>query len=149
MKLLSSLTLFYLFAMIMAVAAIIISLAVKPADLQVVDLFMDIKTLFSGFFLIGVVFMTLGFMISSLVPHLRLAMPTLTGVFFVTYLLGVFAGMIDELSFLKYFSPFHYAVPADIVKEGLDATNIVLALILSIVSIAITYIVYRKKDFRI
>lgn len=149
MKLLSSLALFYLFVVIMAVAAIVVSLIVKPAGLQIADLFMDIKTLFSGFFMVGLVFMAVGFMISALVPHLRLAMPISTGFFFVTYLLGIFAGMIDELSFLKYFSPFHYAVPGDVVKKGIEATNIVLALVISIISIAITYVIYRKKDFRI
>lgn len=149
MKLLSSIAIFYVFAMIMAVASILISLAVKPADLEVIDLFMDMKVFFSGFFLVGLVFMSIGFLVSVLIPHLRLAMPISIGIFFVTYLLGTFAGMIDSLEFLKYLSPFHYAVPSELVKNGFHTVNIVLAIIISIASITGTYFIYRKKDFRI
>jgi ABC-2 type transport system permease protein len=149
MKLLSSLAIFYVFAMIMAVASILISLAVKPADLKVIDLFMDMKILFSGFFLVGLVFMSMGFLVSVLIPHLRLAMPISIGIFFVTYLLGIFSSMIDALEFLKYFSPFNYAVPSELVKNGFHTVNIVLALLISLVCITGTYIVYGKKDFRI
>jgi ABC-2 type transport system permease protein len=149
MKLLSSLALFYLFVIIMAAASLMMSLIVKPADLEVANLFMDIKTLFSGFFLVGLVFMALGLMISTLIPNLRLAMPVSIGVFFVTYLLGIFSGMIDQLEFLKYISPFHYAVPTEIIKNGFEGTNILIALATIIVSIAAAYAVYRKKDFRL
>jgi ABC-2 type transport system permease protein len=149
MKLLSSIAVFYLFAMLMAAASILISLAVKPTDLKVIDLFMDMKILFSGFFLVGLVFMSIGFLVSVLIPHLRLAMPISIGVFFVTYLLGVFSGMIDALEFLKYFSPFNYAVPSELVKKGFNTTNIVLAFIICTASITGTYLIYRKKDFRI
>ena len=149
MKVLSSLTLFYLFVIIMAVASTLMSLAVKPGNLEIIDLFMDMKTMFSGLFLIGLVFMSIGFLISVLISNLRLAMPVSIGLFFVTYLLGTFAGMIDKLEFLRYFSPFHYAVPSELVKKGFEMTNIVLALAISIVSIAAAHVIYKKKDFRI
>jgi ABC-2 type transport system permease protein len=149
MKFLSSIAVFYSFAMIMAAASILISLAVKPPDLKVIDLFMDMKILFASFFLVGLVFMSLGFLVSVLIPHLRLAMPISIGIFFVTYLLGVFSSMIDALEFLKYLSPFNYAVPSELVKKGFKTTNIVLALIICIASITGTYLIYRKKDFRI
>jgi ABC-2 type transport system permease protein len=149
MKLLAALALFYIFIVIMAAASILISLAVKPADLKTIDLFMDMKLLFSGFFLVGLVFMCVGFLVSVLIPHLRLATPISIGAFFVTYILGTFSGMIDSLEFLKYLSPFHYAVPSELVKNGFETVNIVLAMIISLASIASTYMIYRKKDFRI
>jgi len=149
MKILSSVALFYLFVMIMGIASIIISLIVKPADLEIYTLLLDIKLLFSGFLLVGLTFMAIGFLISVLVPHLRLAMPASIGIFFVTYLLGIFSGMIDVLKFLKYFSPFYYAVPADIIKSGFDITNIPLSIIIIAICTMFTYFIYRKKDFRI
>lgn len=149
MKLLASLALFYVFVIIMAIAAALISLAVKPESLKIIDLLMDIKLMFSGLFLVGLVFMCAGFLISVLIPHLRLATPLSIGFFFITYLLGTFSGMIDKLEFLKYFSPFHYAVPSEVIKNGFSTINIVLAVAISIVCIAATYIVYRKKDFKI
>lgn len=149
MKILSSLLLFYIFIVITAVASMVIALAVKPSDLKVIDVIMDFKLLFGGFFLIGVVFMAMGFLISVLIKNVRLAMPVSTGIFFVTYLLGMFSGMIDKLEFLKYFSPFHYAVPSELIKKGIHTTNIVLSILIIVCSITATYTIYRKKDFRI
>lgn len=149
MKILSSLALFYLFVILMAIASILVSIAVKPTDLKIIDLITDMKRMFSGFFLIGLVFMCAGFLVSVLIPHLRLATPISIGAFFVTYLLGTFSSMIDKLKFLKYFSPFHYAVPSEIVRNGFEGINVMLALAISIVCIAITYFIYRKKDFRL
>lgn len=147
MKILSSVVIFYLFVMVMALASIGISLLVKPEDLKVIDLVMDMKLLFGGFFLIGLVFMSIGFLISVVIKSLRLAMPISTGIFFTTYLLGTFSGMIDSLEFLKYFSPFHYAVPSELLKNGLDISNVVISIVIIIVTITATYFIYRKKDF--
>lgn len=147
MKILSSVVIFYLFVMVMALASIGISLLVKPEDLKVIDLVMDMKLLFGGFFLIGLVFMSIGFLISVVIKSLRLAMPISTGIFFTTYLLGTFSGMINSLEFLKYFSPFHYAVPSELLKNGLDISNVVISIVIIIVTITATYFIYRKKDF--
>lgn len=147
MKILSSVVIFYLFVMFMALASIGISLLVKPEDLKVIDLVMDMKLLFGGFFLVGLVFMSIGFLISVVIKNLRLAMPISTGIFFTTYLLGTFSGMIDSLEFLKYFSPFHYAVPSELLKTGIETSNIIISIVIIIVATTTTYFIYRKKDF--
>jgi ABC-2 type transport system permease protein len=147
MKLLSSLAIFYSFVLIMGVASIIMSLLVKPAELEVFNMVTDIKLMFSGLFLVGLVFISVGFLMSVLIHNLRLALPVSIGIFFVTYLLGIFSSMIEQLSFLKYFSPFHYAVPSEIIKNGFDAVNIVIAMLIIVTSISATYLIYRKKDF--
>jgi ABC-2 type transport system permease protein len=148
-KLLSSLTIFYIFLAIMGAAAIAMCLVVKPEDLKLIDLLTDIKMMFSGLFLMGLVFMSVGFLITVLIPHLRLAMPVSIGVFFVTYLLGVFSGMIDKLEFLRYLSPFHYAVPSEIIKNGFETANVTVALVISALCISASYFIYKKKDFKI
>lgn len=149
MKILSSVALFYILVVIMAIISTVVALVVKPSDLKIINLIIDMKMLFLGFFIVGLVFMAVGFLISTLIPHLRLAMPISMGVFFTTYLLGMFSSMIDQLKFLKYFSPFHYAVPLEIIKNGFSVISILLALVIILISILGAYIVYRKKDFRI
>jgi ABC-2 type transport system permease protein len=149
MKILSSLAIFYLFLLIMAIISILMSLAVKPSDIEAINVIMDTKLMFSGLFLVGIVFMSIGFLISVLIHNLRLALPVSIGIFFVTYLLGMFSSMIEQLKFLKYFSPFHYAVPSELVRNGFETSNIILAILITIISISTTYLIYRKKDFRI
>lgn len=149
MKILAAVTLFACFVIIVALSSILISLAVKTPDLRAIDIILDYKPMFSGFFMVGLVFMAVGFAISVLVPHLRLAMPITIGLFFVTYLLGVFSSVVNKLSFLKYFSPFHFAMPVHVVKRGIKTGDVVLSLALITVFTAVTYIIYRKKNFRI
>lgn len=149
MKILSSVTLFYLFIMITGVASMLVALMVKPSDIKTIDIIMDFKLLFGSFFLIGIVFMSVGFLISVLINNLRLAMPISTGIFFITYLLGIFSNMIDKLEFLKYFSPFHYAVPSEVLKVGFDGANIIISFIIIMISIATAYFIYQRKDFNI
>lgn len=147
MKLLSSVVLFYLFVALTAAASIVIALMVKPADLNTIDMIMDFKLLFGGFFLVGLVFMSIGFLISTLIKSLKLAMPLSTGLFFVTYILGILAGTIDKLKFLKHFSPFHYAVPFELIKNGFKTTNLVISIVIILCTVSTTYLLYRKKDF--
>ncbi len=149
MKYLAAFALFYVFILIIGCASILMALVVKPEDLEVFQLFMDFKLMFSGLFLVGIVFMSVGFLLSALIPHLRLAMPLSIGLFFISYILGIFAGMIEKFKFFRYFSPFHYAVPSELIKDGFDPIYIVLALIITAVSCVISYTLYRKKDFRI
>ena len=149
MKILSSLAIFYLFTMIMSLASMVMAIAVKPVDLSVMDIIIDMKLLYSGLFLVGLVFMSIGFLISVLIKHLRLAMPLIIGIFFVSYLLGTFSSMIEQLEFLKYFSPFHYAVPSEIIKNGFEQINILLSFAIIVITITGTYHIYRKKDFRL
>lgn len=149
MKVLAAVTLFGLFVLIIALSSILISIPVKTTDLQAMDVVLDYMPLFLGFFMVGLVFLAVGFAISALVPHLRLSMPITIGLFFVTYLLGIFSDMIEKLSFLKYFSPFHFAMPSYVLKHGIKTTDAILSLIFIIVSIVVTYSIYRKKNFRI
>jgi len=67
MKILSSVVTFYIFIMVMAIASMLISMIVKPSDLKTIDMIMDLKLLFGSFFLVGLVFMAIGFLISVII----------------------------------------------------------------------------------
>lgn len=147
-KLFASVLIFYMFIVILGIVNMGISFAVKPEDVKVMDMIMDVKTLYAGMAFIGYIFMSIGFLISVFIKSSKQAVPIALGVFFTSYLLGIFGKLKESINFFLYFSPFDYAVPAKIIKDGFEIKYIIIGLMIIIISIAGTYVVYNKKDFR-
>ena len=121
----------------------------KPDDIKIMSMIMDIKKLYIGMALIGYIFMAIGFLISVFVKSSKKATPIALGVFFASYVIGIFSKLQDRLSGFIYLSPFDYAPPSEIIKNGFEAKFIVIGLSIIVVSIVITYTIYNKKDFNI
>lgn len=147
-KLCASVLIFYMFIMILGIINMAISFAVKPEDVKVIDMIMDVKTLYMGMAFLGYIFMAIGFLISVFIKTSKQAVPIALAVFFTTYLLGIFGKLKESLNFFLYLSPFDYAVPAKIIKNGFEAKYLIVGLLIMIISITGTYVVYNKKDFR-
>lgn len=148
-KLLASSVIFYIFLMIVGIVTMAVSAIVKPEDVEMVAMLSDIKTLYIGMALIGYIFMAVGFLISIFVKSSKQATPVALGVFFASYVLGIFSKLQDRLSGFIYFSPFDYAPPAEIINNGFEMKFIVIGILIIIISIGGTYFVYNKKDFNI
>lgn len=71
------------------------------------------------------------------------------GIAVTAYFLSLIANITESARFLKYITPFGYCDAADIVDGGrLDGSMIVIGMLISVLSIAIAYIKYTKKDIR-
>ena len=64
-KILSIAVTFFAFSIIVGLVTVLISLAVKPEDLETMTLIMDIKGMFTGMALLGYIFMAVGIVIST------------------------------------------------------------------------------------
>lgn len=148
-KILASLFIFTIFILLLFTANSIISLIVKPSDIKPLAVLKDVKTLYLGMFLLGIIFMSLGFLISVLIKSAKQSIPISLGIFFATYICGIAADLKENLDFLIYFSPFDYAFPDGILTNGFKLSYIILAFVIIAISIAGTYIIYNKKDFRL
>lgn len=147
-KLSASALIFYMFIIILGIITMGISFMVKPGEVEVINMIMDIKTLYIGMAFLGYIFMAIGFLISVFIKTSKQAVPIALAVFFTSYLMGIFGKLKDSLNFFLYFSPFDYVVPAKIIKNGFEIKYLVLGLCIIIISIIGTYLVYNKKDFR-
>ena len=148
-KILASTVIFFICIIIVATVTMIVSTIVKPDDIEMMSMIMDIKKLYIGMALIGYIFMGIGFLISVFVKSSKKATPIALGIFFSSYVIGIFSKLQDRLSGFIYLSPFDYAPPAEIIKNGFEAKFIVIGLIIIVVSIVATYTIYNKKDFNI
>jgi len=147
-KLGASALIFYMFILLIGIVTMAISFIVKPEDVETMIMIMDVKTLYIGIAFLGYIFMALGFLISVFIKRSKQAVPIALAVFFTTYLLGVFGKLKDNLEFFLYLSPFDYAVPSKIIKDGFEFKYLIVGLLIMIISIIGTYVVYNKKDFR-
>jgi ABC-2 type transport system permease protein len=69
--------------------------------------------------------------------------------FFLTYIVGSIPAITGVLDFLKWVSPLNYFTPGDVVMNGIDGTNVLISVIIMGASAAVTYTLYRKRNFYI
>lgn len=111
-----------------------------------------VSVLFS--FIISLLFISLVFFITSInkrkINPFSISLSIFIGLFFIGYL----STIIDDLSFLRYFSPMHMLSPTLVVDSkymgiGSNSYNIVPVIIILILSFALYfagYKLYNKKD---
>lgn len=69
------------------------------------------------------------------------------GIAAMMYFLNLIANITDAAEFLKYITPFGYCEGADILSKGsLDATLVVIGMVLGIGGIIIAFLKYTEKD---
>ena len=115
------------------------------------NLIMNIKVVFIGILLLGLIFISLGTLISSIVKSDKETknIPISIGIFFVSYFLGIIGKLKDSFNWLKYFSPFDYYDPSEILKDGFEVKFIIIGICVIIISIISSYFIYGKKDMNI
>ncbi|MEG2289043.1 MAG: ABC transporter permease subunit [Clostridium sp.] len=148
-KLLSSAAIFMIFMIIVGAITMGVSIIVKPEDVEIMTLIVDVKTILIGMAFLGYIFMAVGFLISVLLKNGKQAISISLGIFFTTYVLGVIGKLKESLKGFLYLSPFEYVAPANIIKDGFDMKFVLLGLGIIVVSIVITYVIYNKKDLAI
>lgn len=91
-------------------------------------------------------FLTLGFLISSVLTHAKHATSLSLALVFGFYLLGIVGGLLEKLNFLSQWSPVQIGVPSSILNNGLDAAPILF--ITSLVFLTSAFYCYKKRDFQ-
>lgn len=97
-------------------------------------------------FLLQLFFLGLGFVIAVVVQKIKSVLSVSLGVVFMLFFISLFGSATSD-SFLRYLTPFQYVEPAYILKnQTYEWGFMLLGFIILSVSIAVSYIVYRKKD---
>ncbi|MGL6107100.1 ABC transporter permease subunit [Romboutsia sp.] len=148
-KLLSIVAIYYVYIIILGIITMGVCIAVKPEEIEVMELMMNLKTMFIGISLLGYIFMSIGLLISTIVKSDRGAIPIAIGIFFVSYFLGIIGKLKESFEWMKYFSPFDYYAPTTVLKDGFDLKFVLIGLGIIALSTVASYTIYRKKDMRI
>lgn len=100
--------------------------------------------------LLHLTFASISFFISSIMRRSRNILSVSLGIVFVTYFFDIIQGISDKMDNLKYVTPFEYVNASEIVENvGLDPFYVTIMVIIMVLTVALSYFVYNKKDISV
>ena len=125
----------------LAAASIMISI-VKTEDYSYKIFFLLSLTLF----LVQLMFLALGVIVSVVVPKIKSVLPISLGSVFGFFTIGMLSSTVGD-SAMRYITPFKYFDTNYIIKNSsYEVSFIILEIIFIVVAIVSSYLVYSKKD---
>ena len=101
-------------------------------------------------FIMQLVFLAIGILLGAAMKQHKRAGSVAVSLLLGTYFISIIAGLYKELDFLKYFSPFKYFNPGDILhKSQIDMNYVWLSAGIIVVSLAGAYFTYSRRDLYI
>lgn len=99
---------------------------------------------------IELIFLAIGLLLGCAMKQYKLSSSAAVGIILVTYFMSILASMQEDLSFLKYFTPFKYFDAGEFFRSGrLNSTYLLLSAGIIAVCVAASYWVYGKRDLYI
>lgn len=101
-------------------------------------------------FIMQMVFLAVGVFLGCAMKQYKRAGSLAVSLLLGTYFLSIISGLSENLTFLKYFTPFKYFNPATLLNESrIDVNYVLLSLGIIIVCISGGYITYARRDLYI
>lgn len=148
-KILANSLVLIMYTFILFLITSIISLIVKSDNTEIHTIILSLLKIFKGMIFVGLIFLFIGFFLSTILKNSRKSITVGIGIFFISYFIGMVSKLKENLKFLKYFSPSEFGDPSIMIKTGFDKYMLVIGLGLIIFSVFFTYVNYNKKDMLI
>ena len=101
-------------------------------------------------FILQLIFLALGIFLGSAMKYYRRANSTTVSILLATFFIFVIAGLSEKLDWLKYFTPFKYFDPLEILhKSKIDPNFVLLSGGIIVVLMVGAYLTYSKRDLYI
>ena len=98
-------------------------------------------------FIIEMIFLSMGMMIASVMKRYRRSGSYSIAIIVIMYFLSIMVALSDKIEKLKYLTPFKYFESSRILMElKVNSTYVIISIGIIIVSIAVTYLAYPKRD---
>ena len=98
-------------------------------------------------FIMQMIFLAIGVFLGSAMKHYKQASSLAVSILLGTFFFSIIAGLNKNLDFLKYFSPFKYFSPIDLLHQSsLDVNYVLLSTGIIAVCMLGAYLTYAKKD---
>lgn len=97
-------------------------------------------------FLIELMFVALGILISAVIPKIKSVLPISLGTVFGFYILNMLGSVIGENA-IRYLTPFKYYETTYIIKHSsYEVSFIFIEMVFIFAAVAASYVIYSKKD---
>ncbi|MGL4655252.1 MAG: ABC transporter permease subunit [Sarcina sp.] len=148
-KLIVSVISLFILITIIGVVSFGFALVFTSGESNQIEILMQIKTILVGSLIVALIFMSVGFLISVVLKDNKSPIQIGLGMFFGTYVLGIVGKLNEDFEFLKYLSPYDKYTPSEIVGNGFDVTYLAISVVVILVSLVLTFVLYKKRDFRV
>lgn len=127
--------------------ALLVNVAPYEPDAKFYE-FMNLGML--AIFLMQLIFLAIGIFLGSAMKQHKRSSAVAVSVLLVTYFFSIISGLIKELDFLKYFSPFKYFNPVTLLQESrFEVEYLWLTAGILVVSLIGAYVTYSRRDLYI
>lgn len=111
------------------------------------DFYSFIALSFMALFIIQMIFLSIGMLLSSLSPDYKKSGNISLGLLMGTFLLSSLMNTVDQLDFLKYITPFKYFESSYLMNEmRLEPIYLFLSFLIIVISLTASFIFYPKRD---
>ena len=135
---------------------LILNLVTAFSSLYFVGFFGDgsssgtIQVLMAGLLILQLIFLSLGALVAGLARKPKAAPSRATSVMFLTFLLYYLVNLDENLSFLRFLTPFKYFDAATLLADGaLDPVFVALSAVIIVLAVAGTYRFFAARDLTV
>ena len=109
----------------------------------------EVSALFGGILFAGLVYLSVGALLSAFLPSSRSASAVTTGVVLGSFLLGILSLVVLKLDFLHYASPLDWIKASKLLDSGLTAGEWITGASIILLSQVCASLKYARKDLRV
>jgi len=143
-KLLALLLMFIM--MLLVFAAVTVAGYLCFSDFKLGESIKESAIFYGSVLFIGLLFMSVGILLSTLVKSNKSASGVSISIVFATFVIGVMSVLVDGLSFLIYFSPMDWIKTQKLMTDGILIQEWIIGSVLIVGSISAAYMQYRRRD---
>ncbi len=137
-----------LFTLMLAIFSVITVFGyLSFSDFNFTEAVRESATFFSAITFVGLVFMSIGILLSSLIRSAKSALSATISIVFGTFVLGVLSAVVNKLDFLIYASPMDWIKTQKLLSEGIRAPEWIIGVVVVAGCITAACLRYNKKDF--
>ena len=105
--------------------------------------------LYLAAFIGELLFIAIGMLLSVYIKKARTIMSISIGVVMCTYIFSMAANVSESMKFLSYFSPFKYFEASSVLHTAkLDGLYTIIAFGVILVCMAVTLLIYNRRDLK-
>ena len=110
----------------------------------------DILLLMSGLFFLQLLFLSIGAAVAAIKRKSKTSITFSASIVLLTFILYIIVDLNDNLTNLKYLTPFKYFDAKSVLVSGkLNLIFIIISLAIIIICICSTYLFYRNRDLEV
>jgi ABC-2 type transport system permease protein len=119
------------------------------SDYNLIESIKEVSILYGAILYVGLIFMSIGMLLSAIIRSSKGSSGITIAIVFGTFVLGLIGALIEDLSFLFYFSPMDWIKTQKLMNDGIIMEEWIIGISVIIICNIAAHEIYRRKDLRV